>query len=357
MRIIRPSTFFFYFLILLVSSCKLPWQKAKEEFKELPEVAEYSSEAEPQKAQEFFEFVDDGDLAAAVNRTVDPPGVSEGIACPDIPIPEFRPVEPESAIVLPAERPEETVEKGISQVALGTGVCRYYDKWVAEGVPKEPLKQMLKYFDKNKSNFRNQRYLSFADYSQRSSEKRFYLFDMQTGKVTKEPVSHGSGYKARVNYGDKNHDGRMDRCSHNNGSRTNMTRVGFFKTANFYFSAKHDRKKKARLKSWPDLAQDKTNSRVNGLRMIGLSETNKEALNSGVVMHEAYYNEDAMNGMGIMGRSYGCPAFLPGRGASIMNKISEGSLYYSYNSEQCEDEMRRGPLSQVSGWQSMCESR
>lgn len=328
----------------------------------MPEVAEYNSEVEPEKAQQFFEFVDDGDLAAAVNRAVDPPGVSEGILCPDIPIPEPKPVRPEKAIVLPDEVPipgerPEVEEKAAPAPSLGTGVCRYYDKWVSEGVPKEPLKQMLKFYESNKSTFKNQRYLSFADYTQRSSEKRFYLFDMQTGRVVKEPVSHGSGSRNKVNYGDKNHDGRMDRCTHSNGSRTNMTRIGFFKVENFYFSESHDRRKKSRLKSWPDLAQSKTNTRVNGLRMEGLSSTNKEAKSKGVVMHEAYYNEDAMNGMGIMGRSYGCPAFLPGRGAPIMDKISEGSLYYSYNPDQCSNEMNNGPLSQVRGWESMCESR
>lgn len=308
---------------------------------------QFESQVEPAKVADFNEMINEGDVAGAVNRVVDPPGMSE--LCMDIPVPNERPVVLPDDVPVPEARPTQAVP-----VATGSGVCRHYSKWVAAGVPKAPLQQMLKYYERNQNKFRNQRYLSFADYSQSSSKKRFYLFDMNTGAVTREHVSHGSGYRARNNNGDPNHDGMIDRCSHSDGTRTNMTRVGFFQTANFYFSTSHDRSKKGR-KGWPNLSTNKSSARVNGLRMVGLSETNKEALSNGVVMHEAFYNQDAMNGMGVMGRSYGCPAFLPGRGAQVMDKIAGGSLFYGYSGDRCSREMNRGPLAQVSGWAKMCE--
>ncbi|MEC7988158.1 MAG: murein L,D-transpeptidase catalytic domain family protein, partial [Myxococcota bacterium] len=113
-----------------------------------------------------------------------------------------------------------------------------------------------------------------------------------------------------------------------------------------YFSAKHDRKKKKR-KGWPDLKLKKTKTRYNGLRLDGLSITNGESLSRGVVMHEAYYNEGE-----TMGRSYGCPAFRPGKGSPIFEKIQTGSLFYGY-APQC-GELMKGVMEDVVGWDEIC---
>ena len=51
------------------------------------------------------------------------------------------------------------------------------------------------------------------------------------------------------------------------------------------------------------------------MRLIGLSPgVNSSAFSDGYVMHEAKYNA---GGNAIMGRSNGCPAFVPGHGAPL----------------------------------------
>ena len=233
-----------------------------------------------------------------------------------------------------------------------SNLCRHYRKFKSSGVPEKALKQALYFHDKNSSKFGSSRYISIADYSASSSRKRFYILDLQTGRVQKERVSHGSGSRGTGRYrtnskgrrveikdmvGDRNHDGMLDRCHHgsNHGDRKNMTRGGFFKTKNYYKSGS----------SWPSL----TPSGHNGMRMEGLSpNVNGEALGSGVVMHAADYNSNSGN----MGRSYGCPAFTESVGKDVMSKIVGGSLFYSYV-PQCGTLQGRVDR-QVSGWQGMC---
>lgn len=196
---------------------------------------------------------------------------------------------------------------------------KFFKKFREQGVPEGPLRLALDYFEKNKAKFPNQNFISIADYSQNSRNKRFYMLDMRTGKVLKEQVSHGSGKVNGVNHGDPNHDGMLDRCVHTNGSTRNMTRPGFFKTANPYRSSQ----------SFPLVGKHKNNS-YNGLRLIGLEDRNKDALDSGVVMHEANYNRKG----NTMGRSFGCPAFAPGVAKNIFPNIMEGSLFYAH-APQC----------------------
>lgn len=219
--------------------------------------------------------------------------------------------------------------------------CRHFNSFKNAGINEKALKQALFYYDKNKRRFSNQRYVSIADYSKNSAQKRFYILDMQTGSVQTEHVSHGSGASKYGNPGDPNHDGMLDRChrgnSSNADSRYAMTRGGFFQTGEFYHSSSN-------ANGWPVIA----GSNYNGLRMTGLtSGVNDEAMSKGVVMHGANYNTGT-----TMGRSFGCPAFRPNRARDIMGTINGGSLYYSYV-PQCS--LEQGIVDQsVSGWQNMC---
>jgi len=231
-------------------------------------------------------------------------------------------------------------------------VCTHYKDFLSHGVPEIALKQAITYYSKNKSTFSNNRYISIADYSQNSRTKRFHLLDLDTGTVTSEKVSHGSGSADGVDYGDQDHDGMLDKCT-NNGSKKNMTRPGFYKIEDFYESEKHTAKYIAEHPNeyhneWPLLEGSN-----NGMKMIGLSSTNRDAFDSGVVMHEADYNE---GGSAVMGRSWGCPAFVPGRGAPLMKKMKGESLFYAYAPVVCEKEMGKvldDP--KVKGWQTACE--
>ena len=244
------------------------------------------------------------------------------------------------------------VEPETRPVAVGSGeVCAHYSKFIEAGVPEEPLKQALLFYQENRDEFEDGRYVSIADYSVNSREERFYILDMETGEVRKEKVSHGSGDAGGGRKsGDQNHDGMIDGCHHGNdiNNRTNMTRAGFFRTKGLYTSGKHSAISTTcgRQKKWPDL----NSSGNNGMRMDGLTPgVNDEALSRGVVMHGAWYNSCAET----MGRSYGCPAFEPDVAGEVINTIKEGNLYYSYT-PVCE-ELHSMVEEQVQGWEGMCE--
>lgn len=255
--------------------------------------------------------------------------------------------------------------------ALTKDECKHFSKF-KKAIPAgshNALKQALRYRSLNRSKFKgNSRYISIADYSQSSTQKRFYELDMMTGKVVSRKVSHGRG---KGDYGDPEHDGRMNTCKNRDGSRTNMTRPGFFKTSETYgsrgscTSATYKKYKRqygvkpsnfcghgefrnssgTLVYGWPLLKNGKDH---NAMRMDGLTPgVNDQARNKGVVMHGAWYNSGR-----VMGRSYGCPAFAEGEAPKVINKIQGGSLYYSYT-PQCPKDMAKIEK-QVPGWQGMC---
>lgn len=217
-----------------------------------------------------------------------------------------------------------------AELQSGAGLCPLFREFVKAGVPATPLRQALFYYKKHRKSFPNSRYVTLADYSQRSTKNRFYLLDLETGTFTAEQVSHGRGIK---DDGDRDHDGYIDRCKRANGSRTNLTRVGFYRTAGFYTSPQ----------SFP-----KFQGNYNAMRLEGLSSVNGDALSAGVVMHEAHYNRAGA----VMGRSWGCPAFVPGRGGPILKRIVGGSLYYSY-APTCADDMAEVEK-EIRGWEGFC---
>lgn len=245
---------------------------------------------------------------------------------------------------LGTEETENFAEVGlqISETAERGGVYKHYQSFLDQGVPKKPLEDALKFFEENQDKFENKNVISIADYSVHSSKKRFYLLDMKTGKVTKEVVAHGSGKRDGVRHGDPNHDGILDKCIHDapaccsmtpsspgydsnafkqcvmtNNCRQNMTRTGFMKVKNPYTSSQ----------SFPAL----DNAGHNGVRIEGLDWRNFDANAKGVVFHERWY----VRGEGsVQGRSFGCPAFPPGKGAPLLKRMKGGSLYYSY-APQC----------------------
>ena len=247
-------------------------------------------------------------------------------------------------------------------------MCKFYRKFVLMGVPADALKQALTYLEQNKGNFPKDNLVSIADYSQRSTEKRFYLLDLKRGRIKKHKVSHGSGKVKDVRYGDatikkgkvvtkSNHNGYMKRCRipkdkvpSNSHDQWALTRSGFFKTKEFYFSSAHDIKKKGK-KGWPQYFGAGTEILYNGMKMEGLVKgVNDKAEAQGVVMHEANYNTGD-----VMGRSFGCPAFQPRDGRFIMNEIKGGSLYYSYTPiAGCKEDYDK-VLKTVPGWETKCE--
>ena len=254
-------------------------------------------------------------------------------------------VKQEAPKTIPKTAPEKTdpVKSTKKPPKSTPGICGTYNNFLAKGVPKAPLKQALAFFQQNngKGKLEKQRYIGLADYSQRSTKKRFYLLDLATGEVISEKVAHGGGSRNGSYAGDPDHNGYIKRCQHPNGSRTNMTRPGFFAVSEFYYSDHGSDS------GWTELTDGK-----NGLRLDGLSAgVNDEARDQGVVMHET--RKYGFGGDAIMGRSFGCPAFVPGKGAPLMKKLSGGSLLYAYV-PACGKDMSK-VLKQVQDWETFCE--
>jgi hypothetical protein len=272
---------------------------------------------------------------------------AELLALPEenIPIPTPRPSRKDKELVAggakggghksPAkDEAEKQDDKKADREPASTFLCRAYRAFRAQNVPEKPLKQAMTFLEKHESKFKGNRYFSIADYSQSSRRKRFYLLDLQNFKVTQEKVSHGAG---RGSSADPDRDGMLDGCGDSGSKRT---RAGFFEVGDYYFSS-HGRYK------WPMLTRKPPR---NGMRLIGLSPgVNSSAFRDGYVMHEAKYNA---GGNAIMGRSNGCPAFVPGHGAPIIAKLQGGSLHYNY-APVCSSQHRR-VLQQVGGWESFC---
>ncbi len=250
--------------------------------------------------------------------------------------------------------------------ALADEQCAHYKSFINSGINPKALNQALNFSKKNSLKYKlKSDYLLIADYSLNSSQKRFFIFDLINGQVIKERVSHGSGkitlykpaattekqmYVERFN-GETSHNGHFKNCriskpslerinknrfQYNRGpkhNQENLTRAGFFKTAELYISASHKKENRPEGRHhWFPLAV----SEHNGVRLDGLSPfVNELSRAQGVVMHEATYNTKHAP---IMGRSYGCPAFERGALKRHLNKIKGGRLYYSFV-PQCAGEM------------------
>ncbi|KHD89862.1 MAG: hypothetical protein OM95_02050 [Bdellovibrio sp. ArHS] len=163
-------------------------------------------------------------------------------------------------------------------------------------VPTEPLEEALIYFHKNKSSFKNQSVISVLDFSQKSTQKRWYFINMATGSVWNVHVSHGKG-------SDSNHDGYAEKFSNVSGS--NASSLGFYRTAETY-----------------------QGSNGYSLRLDGLSSTNSNARARAIVVHGASYVQDTNV---IQGRSWGCPAVSSENRDKVINLIKGGSLIYAVN--------------------------
>ncbi|MEC7946537.1 MAG: murein L,D-transpeptidase catalytic domain family protein [Myxococcota bacterium] len=143
--------------------------------------------------------------------------------------------------------------------------------------------------------------VTIIDYELPSSEKRFWVIDLERGRLLfHQHTSHGSG-------SDRNHDGRMDAAGNRDGS--GMSNVGLLKTAETY-TGKHGK----------------------SLRLDGLERGfNDNARSRAVVVHAASYVDDAfIERNGKAGRSLGCPALDPDVNGRIIDTIKGGKLLFAY---------------------------
>jgi hypothetical protein len=140
--------------------------------------------------------------------------------------------------------------------------------------------------------------ISVLDFSQPSSQKRFYLIDLDTKQIIfQDYVAHGRNT------------GNLMAEKFSNTPHSNQSSLGFFKTAETYHG-KHGL----------------------SLRLDGLEKgINDKARQRAIVIHSAKYAEESfINKYGRLGRSFGCPALPAGHFEEIIELIKGGTLLFIY---------------------------
>ena len=171
------------------------------------------------------------------------------------------------------------------------------------GLKQDVFSTALQGFKKlvSKGTVQNDELITIADFSQPSTQKRLYVLDIQTKKVLFNTlVAHG-----------KNTGALMAKNFSNNASSFKSS-PGFYVTEDTY------------------TGHNGYSLRINGLE----KNINDNALNRAVVMHGApYVSESFANGMGFIGRSWGCPAVPVAYHKAIINTIKGGSCLFIYTTE------------------------
>ncbi|MGL4653042.1 MAG: murein L,D-transpeptidase catalytic domain family protein [Cetobacterium sp.] len=153
----------------------------------------------------------------------------------------------------------------------------------------------------NKIEKRKKNLLTIIDYSKPSTEKRFFVIDMDRKKIlVNSHVSHG-----------KNSGGNIA-TSFSNTVSSNKSSLGFFLTENTYMGG------------------NGYSLVLNGLEK-GINDKAKERY---IVIHGAdYANPKMAKSLGRLGRSLGCPALPRDISKKTIDMIKNGSVIFAYGKD------------------------
>jgi hypothetical protein len=152
----------------------------------------------------------------------------------------------------------------------------------------------------------NKKLLSIIDYSKPSTEKRFFIIDVENRKLL---------YNTLVAHGEKS--GYVNATKFSNKYGSHKSSLGFFRTGNSYYG-----------------------KRGYSLQLDGLEKgINDNARQRGIIIHGAnYVDERIANGNGVIGRSWGCPAVSKKLSKEIINLLKGGSLLFIYGDDEIYEE-------------------
>lgn len=199
----------------------------------------------------------------------------------------------------------EAANKATKEMTEGASCRRFQDKWVRAGVPKRALEEALRVYEKNpKGVIKNKRFITIADFSKHSGQKRLFVLDTKTGKVERFHTSHGNG-RGSVSQG------RVSKFSNRHNSH--LTPSGFHVTGKKSFY--HRRLKRS-------------------IQMHGIESRNSNSARRGILIHQAdYASESFVRRYGYTGRSHGCLTIDPSQARRMFNLIEGGSLVYNYTGQ------------------------
>ena len=142
-------------------------------------------------------------------------------------------------------------------------------------------------------------YLAICDFSQSSSQKRFYLLQMEEGRLIKRTyVAHGKN------------SGTEYASRFSNRPQSLQSSLGFYITRQTYYG------------------QHGLSLRLDGLE----KGYNDKAMARAIVVHGAdYIEEEWLARNNTMGRSFGCPALPRDESKEIIKLISNGSCLFIYH--------------------------
>lgn len=164
-------------------------------------------------------------------------------------------------------------------------------------VRPELLRRALAAIDRHGDRVKRDR-IAIADFAAPSAQARFHLVDLRSGKSRSFLVAHGSG-------SDPAHTGWLKRFS--NEPNSNASSEGAF-VAEDYYVGKHGRSQ----------------------RLVGLDQTNCNALSRAIVVHAAWYaGKDVLKTRGVLGRSQGCFAVGEDDLAEVFARLGQGRMIYA----------------------------
>jgi len=140
--------------------------------------------------------------------------------------------------------------------------------------------------------------VGLVDFTLPSRDPRFFLVDMEQGRIKSYFVTHGRG-------SDPEHDGWLK--SFSNEPSSNASSRGAYTTGRYY-EGKHGL----------------------SMRLTGLDADNSNAEDRAIVVHGAWYaNPDLIPEMGKLGRSEGCFAFPEAKLIEVIANMGPGRLLFA----------------------------
>lgn len=141
-----------------------------------------------------------------------------------------------------------------------------------------------------------------VDYSQRSDQKRFLLYDSRNhALLASYRVAHGKG-------SDADHDGYAERFSNESESRASS--LGTYRTGEVY--------------------QSRQPGHGLSMRLTGLDPSNDKAMERAIVIHAMDYMEDRfIRQHGVAGRSFGCLVLAAADRDQAIEALQGGALIFA----------------------------